>query len=152
MTTASGFFLVIFQCFGQISDSSAVIPTKAKKSTGEDVAEESESSTNNVPTSKVSIPHSPSHNLLFFLTHFPYILLQRNFLFGIQCLSTVHVLVICAPRETFFFFFFNFHFSPIRPHATRGHKVNISSLFRMKKHQHGSSQPIFDLDLSICLV
>jgi len=57
MTTGSGFFVVIFQCFGQISDSSAVTPTNAKKSTGEDVAEESESSTNNVPASKVSIPH-----------------------------------------------------------------------------------------------
>jgi hypothetical protein len=57
MTTGSGFFVVIFQCFGQISDSPAVTPTKAKKSTGEAVAEESESSTNNVPTSKVSIPH-----------------------------------------------------------------------------------------------
>jgi hypothetical protein len=87
MTTGSGFFVVIFQCSGQISDSSAVTPTKAKKSTGEAVAEESESSTNNVPTSKVSIPHSPSHDLLFFLTHFPYILLEINFLFGIRCLS-----------------------------------------------------------------
>ncbi|XP_059436177.1 probable E3 ubiquitin-protein ligase EDA40 [Corylus avellana] len=35
-----------------ISDPSAVTPAKAKKSTGEAVAEESESSTNNVPTSK----------------------------------------------------------------------------------------------------
>jgi hypothetical protein len=117
MSTGSGFFVVIFQCFGQISDSSAVTPTNAKKSTGEDVAdaEESESSTNNVPTSKVSIPHSPSHKLLFFLTHFPYILLEINFLFGMQCISTIHSCFsyLCSQKRFL-------HFSPIRPHATRG--------------------------------
>jgi hypothetical protein len=127
MTTGSGFFVVIFQCFGQISDSPAVTPTKAKKSTGEAVAEESESSTNNVPTSKVSIPHptiSCSSELIS-----PTFCLKEIFFSesnASQSLTTPpkgHYCscfsYLCSQRNVFFTFTFTFPQSEFRPHTPR---------------------------------